>query len=164
MEYHQPSTPPYFRYTIRLLSRFPNFDQPWIGSLRTKAVHLLQLPKGGRALDVGCGTGGSFPYLRDAVGETGEVVGVEISPDVARAAERRIDVNHWSNVKVVVGDARTPDSGAMHSMLTTGSRTGSTPSSGSISLVSIRSIFARRVVFPTPVGPISRIKEFGATS
>jgi len=107
VEYHQPSTPPYFRYTIRLLSRFPNFDQPWIGSLRTKAVHLLQLPKGGRALDVGCGTGGSFPYLRDAVGETGEVVGVEISPDVARAAERRIDVNHWSNVKVVVGDART---------------------------------------------------------
>jgi hypothetical protein len=34
------------------------------------------------------------------------VVGVEISPDVARAAQRRIEVNRWANVQVVVGDAR----------------------------------------------------------
>jgi len=75
--------------------------------LRKKAVHVMQLPEGGRVLDVGCGTGGCFPYLRDAVGQLGEVVGVEISPEVARTAEKRIDVNHWSNVQVVVGDART---------------------------------------------------------
>jgi SAM-dependent methyltransferase len=102
----QQCTPAYFRYTIRLLARFPNFDQPFIGSLRRKAVSLLQLPAGGRALDVGCGLGGSFPYLRTAVGHTGEVIGVEISPDVARAANRRIEVNRWANVQVVVGDAR----------------------------------------------------------
>jgi SAM-dependent methyltransferase len=102
----QQCTPAYFRYTIRLLSRFPNFDQPFIGSLRRKAVSFLQLPDGGRALDVGCGLGGSFRYLRAAVGHNGEVVGVEISPDVARAAQRRIEVNQWANVQVVVGDAR----------------------------------------------------------
>jgi SAM-dependent methyltransferase len=107
MEDRPPSTPPYFRYTIRLLSRFPNFDQPWIGSLRKKAVQLLHLPEGGRVLDVGCGTGASFPYLREAVGPMGEIVGVEISADVGRAAEKRINVNRWSNVQVVVGDART---------------------------------------------------------
>ena len=103
----QPGTPPYFRYTIRVLKHFPNFDQPFIGSLRRKAVSLLQLPDGGRVLDVGCGPGGSFRHLRDAVGQHGEVVGVEISPEVATAAQRRIEVNHWTNVRAVTGDART---------------------------------------------------------
>ena len=101
------STPPYFRYTIRLLKRFPNFDQPFIGSLRSKAVSLLRLPDGARVLDAGCGPGGSFRYLRAAVGQRGEVVGVEISPDVATAAQRRIEVNHWTNVQAVLGDARS---------------------------------------------------------
>ena len=102
----QPSTPSYFRYTIGLLRHFPNFDFPFILSLRRKAVAALQLPKGGRALDVGCGTGGTFPYLIDAVGEAGEVVGVEISPEVASAALKRIEVNRWTNAHVVVADAR----------------------------------------------------------
>ena len=104
---HRQSTPPYFRYSIRVLSHFPNFDHPFIGSLRRKAVNLLQLPDGGRALDVGCGLGGSFSYLRAAVGHSGEVVGIEISPDVAATARRRIESNPWTNVQVVIGDART---------------------------------------------------------
>jgi len=101
------SAPPYFRYTLALLSRFPNFDQPFIGMLRRKAVDSLKLSAGNRVLDVGCGTGASFPHLLSAVGNSGEVVGVEISPDVAELAERRIHQNRRTNVRVVVGDART---------------------------------------------------------
>ena len=41
------------------------------------------------------------------MGKHGEVIGVEISSEVARVARRRIDGNHWNNVQVVVGDART---------------------------------------------------------
>jgi SAM-dependent methyltransferase len=103
----QQSTPPYFRYIVGLLRRLPNFDQPFIGRLRRTAVALLELPDGARVLDVGCGTGASFPHLLGAVGEAGEVVGVEFSPDVASVAQRRIDRNRWTNVRVVVGDART---------------------------------------------------------
>jgi SAM-dependent methyltransferase len=103
----QQATPLYFRCTIGLLRHLPNFDQPFIGPLRRKAVDLLQLPEGARVLDVGCGTGASFPYLLNAVGKSGEVVGVEFSPDVASVAQRRIERNGWANVRVVVGDART---------------------------------------------------------
>jgi SAM-dependent methyltransferase len=67
----------------------------------------LQLKPGGRVLDVGCGPGGTFPYLAEAVGPSGEVVGIEISPDVAINARRRIEANRWKNVQVVVGDGRT---------------------------------------------------------
>jgi ubiquinone/menaquinone biosynthesis C-methylase UbiE len=38
---------------------------------------------GDRVLDVGCGPGGSFPYLVHAVGQSGQVIGVEISPEIS---------------------------------------------------------------------------------
>jgi SAM-dependent methyltransferase len=100
-------TPPYARYLVHLIRPFPNFDPSFIKPLRRKAVQLLQLKPGDRVLDAGCGPGGSFPYLVDAVGPPGEVVGVEISPEVAINARRRIEKNSWSNVQVMVADART---------------------------------------------------------
>src|SRR6266404_3539961 len=100
-------TPPYFRYTIHLIRPFPDFDPSFIKPVRQKAVDLLHLKEGDRVLDMGCGPGGSFPYLVRAVGPSGEVVGVEISPEVAINARRRIAKNGWKNVQVIEGDART---------------------------------------------------------
>jgi SAM-dependent methyltransferase len=100
-------TPPYARYLVRLFRPFPNWDFFFIKPLRQRAVRELQLKAGDRVLDAGCGMGGTFPFLREAVGPEGEVVGVEISPAMALNAHGRIEANHWRNVKVVVGDART---------------------------------------------------------
>ena len=57
-------------------------------------------------LDVGCGPGGSFPYLVDAVGASGEVVGVEISPEISVNAGKRIAKNNWQNVEVIEASAQ----------------------------------------------------------
>ena len=100
-------TPPYARYLAHLIRPFPNFDFFFIEPLRQKAAQLLQLRLGDRVLDVGCGPGGSFPYLVDAIGPSGEVIGVEISPEVAINSQKRIEKNRWRNVLVIVGDART---------------------------------------------------------
>ena len=100
-------TPPYARYLVHIIRPFPDFDVFFMKPLRRKATQLLQLNPGDRALDAGCGPGGSFPYLVDAVGPVGEVVGVEISPEIAVNASRRIGKNRWSNVQVMVADART---------------------------------------------------------
>ena len=70
------------------------------------AIGHPELQKGDPVLDVGCGTGGSFPHLVDVVGEQGEVVGVEISSAVAAVARRRIQSNQWQNVRVVEGRAQ----------------------------------------------------------
>ncbi|MCI0330624.1 MAG: methyltransferase domain-containing protein [candidate division Zixibacteria bacterium] len=100
-------TPLYFRYVVHLIRPFPNFDFFFIKSLRQKAVKMLQLKAGDRVLDTGCGPGGCFPYLVDAVGPSGLVVGIDISPEVTINARRRIEKNGWSNVQVIAADART---------------------------------------------------------
>ncbi len=100
-------TPPYARVLARLIRPFPNFDLIFVRSLRRRAVQMLQLTPGDRVIDAGCGPGGSFEYLVDAVGPSGAVVGVEISPELASLAERRIEKNDWRNVHVVRSAAET---------------------------------------------------------
>jgi SAM-dependent methyltransferase len=100
-------TPPYFRYFARLIRPFPDFDYGFIKPLRAKATALLDLAPGARVLDLGCGPGGSLPFLRNAVGGSGEVVGVEISPDVAINARRRVQRHEWSNVQIIEGAAQS---------------------------------------------------------
>ena len=58
-------------------------------------------------LDAGCGMGGCFPDLVRSVGESGEVVGVEISAETVVNARRRIEKNGWKNVEVIEAPAET---------------------------------------------------------
>ena len=98
-------TPPYGRL-VRLIKPFPDFDFSFIKPVRRRAVELLNLEPGDRVLDVGCGPGGSFPFLVEAVGPTGQVVGVELSPEHSELARRRIAKNQW-NIHVVESAAQT---------------------------------------------------------
>jgi SAM-dependent methyltransferase len=97
-------TPPY-GHLARLLRPFPDFDPSFIKPVRQKAVELLDPKEGDRVLDVGCGPGGSFPLVR-AVGRSGQVVGVEISPEISINARRRIEKNGWRNVEVIEAAAQ----------------------------------------------------------
>lgn len=85
---------------------FPDFDFSFIKPVRQRAVELLNLKPGDRVLDVGCGPGGSFPFLGPAVGSSGKVVGVEISREVSFNARKRIARNRWENVEVIEAAAQ----------------------------------------------------------
>lgn len=104
-EINKTNTPPYVRYLGRLTAYFPNFDFSFIKPVRQKAVELMNLKSGDRVLDAGCGSGGSFPYLVRAVGSSGKVIGIEISPESAGSARRRAAKNDWENVQVIESDA-----------------------------------------------------------
>ncbi|MFF0886249.1 class I SAM-dependent methyltransferase [Streptomyces sp. NPDC001046] len=64
-------------------SRFPD-DGPAYAA----AVAGLGLRTGGRVLDAGCGTGRALPPLRAAVGPSGVVLGVDVTPAMLREAVR----------------------------------------------------------------------------
>lgn len=107
MKVQYDSTPKYFRYTARLLRPFPDVDFSFIKPIRKRAAGLLRLTQGNRVLDVGCGPGGSFPFLLECVGDSGQVVGVEISEEVAANARNRIAKNGWRNAAVIAAPAES---------------------------------------------------------
>lgn len=76
-------------------------------SYRKMAVRALDLKRGDTVVEIGCGTGLNFRFLRAAVGPEGKIVGVDLSADMLTAASERIQRNNWSNVELVQGDAAT---------------------------------------------------------
>jgi SAM-dependent methyltransferase len=79
---------------------------PRIGAVRRRAVDACRLEPGDTVVEMGCGTGANLGYLREAVGPTGRVVGVDVTrPMLDRARKRYRDDD---TVHLVHGDAATP--------------------------------------------------------
>jgi ubiquinone/menaquinone biosynthesis C-methylase UbiE len=91
----------------RIAGYIPFFD--WLfflpRDLRKKAVTDLGLSRGDSVLEIGCGTGRNFPYLRDAVGPAGKIYGVDISTGMLGKARELRDANHWHNIELSECDA-----------------------------------------------------------
>jgi ubiquinone/menaquinone biosynthesis C-methylase UbiE len=69
--------------------------------IRRRAIARLSLKAGETVLDLGCGTGLSFPHLENYVGPEGAIIGVEQSPDMIAKARARAEQNGWTNVTFV---------------------------------------------------------------
>lgn len=72
---------------------------------RVDAIDRLGLRPGDRVLDLACGTGLNLPLLRERVGETGQVTGLDASASMLARATARVDAAGWRNVHLVRGDA-----------------------------------------------------------
>ncbi|WP_329126648.1 class I SAM-dependent methyltransferase [Streptomyces sp. NBC_01465] len=82
-------------------TRFPD-DGPAFAA----AVGALGLRPGDAVLDAGCGTGRALPALREAVGERGSVLGIDVTPGMLEAAVR---AGRDRNGQLLLGDvARLP--------------------------------------------------------
>ncbi|GAB3668593.1 class I SAM-dependent methyltransferase [Nocardioides korecus] len=99
------------------MSRY-TYSAPWYDALsaepiygvgRTHAIPALGLQEGSRVLDVGCGTGLNFPLLLEAVGKSGQVVGVDRSPEMLEVARRKAVRRPPGNVVLVEADAERLD-------------------------------------------------------
>jgi demethylmenaquinone methyltransferase/2-methoxy-6-polyprenyl-1,4-benzoquinol methylase len=77
--------------------------------LRRRTIAALGLRPGDTVLDVACGTGLSFGLLREGVGPSGHIVGVELSPDMIAQAEARCAREGWRNVTLACAAMESAD-------------------------------------------------------
>jgi phosphatidylethanolamine/phosphatidyl-N-methylethanolamine N-methyltransferase len=81
---------------------------PLVGALRAAAADALALDRGDTVVDLGCGTGAALPYLRERVGPSGTVVGVDLTGGMLERARQRVASEGWDNVHLLRGDAADP--------------------------------------------------------
>ena len=81
---------------------------PGIRSWRVRAADVLDLSAGDTVVEMGVGTGANLPYLRERVGPSGQVVGLDLTRGMLDVARDRIEAAGWRNVHVARADARTP--------------------------------------------------------
>ena len=89
------------RYRRLAVTYGPSVLEP----LRRRAIAHLDLAPGHTVLDVGCGTGASFPLLEAAIGPEGWVIGVDQSPEMLARARARVGGLGWRNVTLIEAPA-----------------------------------------------------------
>jgi demethylmenaquinone methyltransferase/2-methoxy-6-polyprenyl-1,4-benzoquinol methylase len=88
--------------------RAKDYDDSGIGGLepwRKEAVRTLNLKRGDRVVDIGCGTGLNFALLQEAVGPEGKIIGVDLTDAMLDQARQRVSEYGWKNVELVQSDA-----------------------------------------------------------
>jgi ubiquinone/menaquinone biosynthesis C-methylase UbiE len=72
---------------------------------RLRALRALGLRPGDLVVDLACGTGLNFTLLEEQIGPEGRIVGVDLTDAMLTQAQRRVESNGWSNVRLVQADA-----------------------------------------------------------
>jgi ubiquinone/menaquinone biosynthesis C-methylase UbiE len=70
--------------------------------LRQLEIELACLKPGDKVLEIGCGTGSLIIAVKERVGLSGEAVGIDIAPEMAAAAGRKV-TRRKINVSIKVG-------------------------------------------------------------
>ncbi len=83
---------------------FPFFSHGAGPKLHKRVASLLRVHPGATVVDAGCGTGLMLGLLRDRVGETGRVIGVDVAQPMLDRARNRVAEAGWTNVELHCAD------------------------------------------------------------
>jgi ubiquinone/menaquinone biosynthesis C-methylase UbiE len=89
---------PYYDRIIKLLSIGME------GEYRREAVRRLNLKRGDRVLDLGCGTGLNFPLIIKEIGAEGSIIGIDLSHGMLLRAQENLSRFQADRVSLICGD------------------------------------------------------------
>lgn len=68
-------------------------------------VQKLDIKHGETILHIGCGTGLSFQFIKDKIGDEGLLIGIDVSQNMLAQAQKKVRKNNWQNVHLIHADA-----------------------------------------------------------
>jgi demethylmenaquinone methyltransferase/2-methoxy-6-polyprenyl-1,4-benzoquinol methylase len=71
---------------------------------RKAAIEALGLHPGDTVIELGCGTGLNFPYLKEKIGDVGKLIGIDLTAEMLEMAKHKALRHGWSNVELVQED------------------------------------------------------------
>lgn len=71
---------------------------------RARVIEMLELRPGARVLDVACGTGANFALIEERIGSSGELVGIDLTPQMLAQAQARVLRHGWANIRLHEAD------------------------------------------------------------
>jgi ubiquinone/menaquinone biosynthesis C-methylase UbiE len=80
-----------------------------LSAYRRRAITSLKLRTGAAVVDIACGTGANFPFLQQAIGPRGKIIGVDLTDAMLAQARRRVEEKGWLNVELIQSDAASYD-------------------------------------------------------
>ena len=81
---------------------------------REYAIAQLVLQPNQTVLNVPFGTGQNLPYFQNYLANSGQIIGVDLSPGMLAKAQNKIDKNGWENVDLYVEDVGQLSSAWLH--------------------------------------------------
>ena len=81
-----------------------------LATIAASAFHQAGLAPGKKVIDVGCGPIGALGMLREVVGDSGTVVGLDISSEALSAARTALEQRGITDVRLVAADINEVDS------------------------------------------------------
>jgi ubiquinone/menaquinone biosynthesis C-methylase UbiE len=94
----------------KLVKEIYRYHAPWFDRVaapvfgrrfQKKAVSYLGLKNGDVVVDVACGTGSNFAAIERFIGESGHLIGIDLSAEMLQKARWRVRVNRWRNVTLI---------------------------------------------------------------
>ncbi|MFQ6101682.1 MAG: class I SAM-dependent methyltransferase [Anaerolineae bacterium] len=73
--------------------------------LRHRLLGRLALRPGDTVLDLACGTGLNFDAIEEAIGPSGQLIGVDLTPAMLTEARNKVTACGWANVTLIEADA-----------------------------------------------------------
>lgn len=92
------------------ISLFYDFISNWYyKKARNYAIGELKLKKGKTVLNVPCGTGVNFEYFQHYLGNSGSIIGIDLSKGMIDQAKRKIKQNGWDNIELDLKNVKDID-------------------------------------------------------
>ncbi len=72
---------------------------------RKAAIRALNIQAGDTVLDIGCGTGLSFPLIEERIGPEGRLIALDYTASMLEQAANKVEAHGWQNITFIRGDA-----------------------------------------------------------